>query len=74
MKVFRIVLLVTVAVLPMALLSWTPRSRAQDDPAGLQGSWVVNVTPRAAFLCGGPQIAPLGPPFTELATYAAGEL
>lgn len=72
MKVFRIVLLVTMAILPMAFLTWTPGSRAQDDPAGLRGSWVVTATPGAAFLCGGPQIAPPGPPFTELATYAAG--
>ena len=72
MKVLRIVMLVTVAILPMAILWWTPGSRAQDDPAGLRGSWVVSATPGAAFLCGGPQIAPPGPPFTELATYAAG--
>src|SRR5712692_11655978 len=72
MKVFRIVLSFTVAILPVAFLTWTPGSRAQDDPEGLRGSWVVTATPGAAFLCGGPQIAPPGPPFTELATYAAG--
>jgi hypothetical protein len=74
MKVFRIVLLITLALLPMTLLTWTPRSRAEDDDRseGLRGSWVVTATPGPAFLCGGPQIAPPAPPFTELAAYAAG--
>jgi hypothetical protein len=77
MKVFRIALLVTLALLPITSLTWTPGSRAADEDRreGLRGSWVVAVTPGPAFLCdgpGGPQIAPPGPPFTELATYAAG--
>jgi hypothetical protein len=73
MKVFRIVLLVTLVMLPMAFLTWTPGSRAEDDPTtDLRGSWVVTAIPGAAFLCGGPQIGPPAPPFTELASYAAG--
>src|ERR1700730_871511 len=74
MKVFRIALLVTLALLAMTFLTWTPGSRAEDEDRreGLRGSWVVTATPGPAFLCGGPQIAPPAPPFTELATYAAG--
>jgi hypothetical protein len=74
MKTFRIVLSVTLALLPAALLTWTPGSRAEDEDSrgDLRGSWVVEATPGPAFLCGGPLIAPPAPPFTELASYAAG--
>jgi hypothetical protein len=74
MKDFRVALLVTLALLPVAVLAWTPGSRADDDDSrgGLRGSWVIVATPGPAFLCGGPQIAPPAPPFTELASYAVG--
>jgi len=74
MKIDRIVAVAMSALLLM-FLTWRPQLQAQSAQANapsLQGSWDVSVTPNAIFLCGGPQVAPPPPPFTELATYDAG--
>jgi hypothetical protein len=75
MKFWKIIASIMVSVLAWAFLTRTPILRAQDEGetvANLQGSWVANATPNPLFLCGGPEIAPAGPPFTELISYAAG--
>jgi hypothetical protein len=57
--------------LSFAMLSPFQTLSAEDE--GLEGSWNVVVTPNALFLCNGMiQIGPPLPPFSELASYAAG--
>lgn len=75
MKFVRIVLLVAGVAVALAVLSWTPRSHAQDAEAGrdLAGSWNVTVTPApVGSNCAQIPIPISVPPFTELATYSAG--
>lgn len=74
MKIFRIAISVVLVLLPVALLIWLPGSRAEDEDfrRDLRGTWIVTAKPGPVSLCGGPQIAPAGSPFTELASYAAG--
>jgi hypothetical protein len=57
-------------ILSLAMLAPHHTLSAEDE--GLEGSWNVVVTPNALFLCNGPQIGPPLPPFSELASYAAG--
>jgi hypothetical protein len=74
MKLFRIALLVVVVGVPVAVLTWTPRSHAQDSDGsrGLVGTWNVTVRPGEVFICGNPNSIASAPTFTELATYADG--
>ena len=69
MKVFRMVVLTAMSVMPLTLTAPSSAQAARTAQASLPGSWVVAATPDPIFLCNGPQIAPAPAPFTELATY-----